>query len=133
MDAQQETTETLIETLKRLSNDYKVPIKSVRLKISKPDAHLSYTVLNGAHSLDTLTLKDALNIEKGVKGILKETLIRSTLNRCMTYLGKQAEAPINRIDLRIYTKTEEIVPTGYLFNNGKAVRPVNLDEIFKII
>jgi hypothetical protein len=132
MSAQAETTETLKETLKRLSRDYNVPISSIRLKIAKPDAHLSFTVMNESNGVGTLTLKKALGL--GAMEILKETLIRSTLNRCMTYLSGQAKAPIDKIDLRIYTKTEDVVnPTGYLFNNGKAVRPVSMDEIFNII
>ncbi len=134
MDAQKETTELLTETLNRLSRNHDLSILDVRLTIAKPDSRsLSYHVMNKQKKVQELKLKEALNIESGIKGVLKETLIRSTLNRCMDYFSKEAKSPVSTIELRIYTKTEQIEPTGYLFSSGKPVRPVSMDEIFKII
>lgn len=134
MDAQKETTETLKETLGRLSTKYNIPIKSVRLSISQPDAHLSYDVMSGKERVDRITLHEALNIpEKGVMNVLKANLIRTKLKNCMKYYGRETQAPVPKLELRIFTREEEIEPTGYLFNNGKAIRPVSMDEIFKII
>lgn len=131
MNAQTETTETLKETLARLSRDYNIPITAVRLSITRPDAHLQYAAMNGSRNVDVITLGKALNLKS--TDILKKTLIRTTLQKCLDYYGREMNAPVSKVDLRIYTPSEEVNPTGYLFNNGRAVRPVSMDEIFKII
>lgn len=131
MSAQTETTETLKTTLAKLSRDYNIPITAVRLSITRPDAHLQFTVMEGSRNVENISLAQALNLK--ATDILKKTLIRTTLQKCLDYYSREVKEPVNRIDLRIYTPSEEINPTGYLFNGGKAVRPVSMDEIFKII
>jgi uncharacterized protein (UPF0210 family) len=131
MNPQEETKETLKVTLTKLSTEYGIPIKEVRLSITRPDAHLSYSVMHSVQRVDNITLSKALNLK--ATDILKKTLIRSTLQKCLDFYSRELNEPVQSIDLRIYTPTEEVAPTGYLFSSGKAKRPVSLEEIFKII
>lgn len=134
MDAQKETTETLKETLGRLSKNYNIPILEVRLSILQPEAHVAYDVMHGSNRVDRITVHQALDIpEKGMLNVMKVNLIRTKLKSCLKYYSRELNAPVPKLELRIFTRQEEIEPTGFLFHNGKAIRPVSMDEIFKII
>jgi hypothetical protein len=90
--------------------------------------------MNGKDRVDRITVHQALDIpEKGMMNVMKVNLIRGKLKSCMKYYGRELQAPVPKLELRIFTREEEVNPTGYLFNNGKAIRPVSMDEIFKII
>ena len=133
MEDQSTTTEieqTLKEALIRLSETHNIPLTQVRLKISHPES-MSYKVMSGVQSVADLSLKEALNLT-GVLAVLKATAIRGYLLKTLTYLSNQNKASITSVDVRIYTKTDDCEPMGYVFIDGKPLRPIGLEELLKV-
>ncbi len=129
--------EVLKESISRLSKQFKIPLTEFRLNISKPDRELICMVTQNLEDVEKIDLKDAVDL-KNIKGlklvpiILKQTMLRTKLINTLNYLALQNNTPLRTVDLRIYTKTEDCEPLGYLFINKKAIRKVGLDEILTI-
>lgn len=122
------TNDTLTEMIDRLSKECRIEKKDFRLKIESKLGKMIYSVLDKKDVVKTVTLKQALDLS-GIMGAMKETVIKSYLERSITYLANKYNVQKDVIDVRICIKKDTSEPTSYLFIDKMAMREVEIKEL----
>jgi len=113
---------TLAQTIKRLSEKYRIPAKDFRLMIMKHDGILKYVVLDKTEKKGIVSLKEAIGQNGAINLAVGMSLKRAILNF-------EKECKTENIDLKILTETDDYAPRGVLFANRKAKRYVKTEEL----
>ncbi len=111
--------------LSKLSRDLNIAPKELRIKISKPDGKLEYEVMKGGDIVKKTNLATALNL-----GVVEAFVVSVKLDDIFSGLSKdkQMPIPINTLNVRIFTKTDDCYPSLYLFDGTTAKKAIRLED-----
>lgn len=120
-----EITERLKFAIKDMAGKFKVDIKSVRIKISKPEKELVYEIMKNGEVVGTVNLATALNL-----GTIETFVASRKLDEIFDNLSMKHKISKNSMNVRIYTKDDkDIKPNLYLFDGTLAKKELNIDEL----
>lgn len=117
--------------LRKLSERESISVTSMRIAIIKENGHLNYKLMEGSTIKREITLKEVLNIKK-VDVLGKEKIVFKFLHKNMGRLIEKEQLDERNVNVRLYLDAgNNHDPSAYLFNGGKAVKPINIDELLK--
>lgn len=117
--------DTLKNAIRSLSNKHGIGEKELRIAISRPEKSLKYEIMKNGDVLEETNIATALNLNAVVA-----FMVGNRLSAIVDTISKDYQVESNKINVRIYTKTDDCEPLLYLFN-GKT--PVSALDINKFI
>lgn len=114
--------------LKRSSEDSKIDRNDIRIKLSvtkgfvKNDVRL--TLMNKTNNIHDLDMKSLLSIN-----MIQSALVNTFLSNTLLKLGSEIGAKDEDVNAKIATRTEDFYPVVYLFNGGKYIREITMEEL----
>lgn len=115
--------DTLKNAIRSLSKKHSIGEKEVRIKISKPSDSLRYEIMKNSDVLEETNLATALNLNA-----ITAFMVGNRLNTIVDSLSKEHGVPENRINVRIYTKTDDCEPLLYLFDETAPKQALDIDK-----
>lgn len=116
--------DTLTSAIRSLSKKHNIQTNEVRIRISKPEDSLKYEIMKNTDVLDETNLATALNLNA-----ITSFMVGNRLNTIIDSLISNYQVPSNRINVRIYTKTEDCEPMLYLFDGVTPKAPLDIDKL----
>ena len=116
--------DTLTSAIRSLSKKYNIQPVEVRIRISRPSDSLKYEIMRNTEVLEETNLATALNINA-----ITSFMVGNKLNTIVDSLVSDYQVPSNKINVRIYTKTEDCEPMLYLFDGVTPKAPLNIDDL----
>lgn len=116
--------DTLKNAIKLLSKKHDIDVKELRIKISKPQDTLKYEIMKNKEVLEQTNVASALNLSSIVA-----FMVSNRLNSIMDDLVKEHKIKTDKINVRIYTKTNDCEPLIYLFDDKEPKCPLDI-EVF---
>lgn len=114
--------------LKKSSEESKIDRNDIRIKLSvtkgfvKNDIRL--TLMNKLNNIHDLDMKSLLSIN-----MIQSALVNTFLSNTLLKLGSEIGAKDEDINARITTRTDDFYPVVYLFNGGKYIREITIEEL----
>lgn len=118
--------ETLKNALRRLSEKHGVKETELRIKISKPEDSLKYEIMKNSEILEETNVATALNLNSVVA-----FMVGNRLKNIIDTIAKEHSVAENRVNVRIYTKTEDCEPLLYLFDETTPKIKLEIDKFTK--
>lgn len=115
--------DTLKNAIRNLSAKYEIGEKEIRIKISKPNGNLKYEIMKNSQVLEETNVATALNLNAVVA-----FMVGNRLNTIVDSLSKDFSIPEQKLNVRIYTKTDDCEPMLYLFEETKPVQALDIDK-----
>lgn len=103
--------DTLKNAIGSLSKKHDIDAKDLRIRISKPESSLVYDIMKNKEVLEQTNVATALNLNSIVA-----FMVGNRLNAIIDELKNEHKLEENKINVRIYTKTEDCEPLIYLFD-----------------
>jgi len=126
-------TETLKESLDKMSEKHEIDKGRVRINISKIDGVMNYEIMNGKDVIKVSSIKEILGLSAlNPVDMMKSSAIRGYLSDSLCYLSNNERISIDHVELRICFKKESDLPTSYMFIGGKAIREVTVEELITV-
>lgn len=116
--------EALVNAIRSLSKKHEIDTTELRIRISKKDESLKYEIMRNKDILEETNLATALNLNT-----ITAFMVGNKLNTIIDTLSKNYQVALSKINVRIYTKSEDCTPLLYLFDGVTPKTPLNLDEI----
>ncbi len=113
----------LQRALSNLSKNLNIAPKELRIRISKPEGKLEYEVMKNADVVRKTNLATALNLN-----VIEAFAVSMKLDSVFADLSKQNGLPINSLNVRIFSKTDDCYPSLYLFDGTTAKKAIRLEE-----
>ncbi len=117
------------DALKKLSDESGIDKKNIRIKLSLEKNRLlgnslKITIMNNKEHVKDIKLGDFIHLNACelivVGGFLKNTLSKK---------ASESDILIEHINARIFTKTDDCYPSVYLFDLGKPIKEITLQEL----
>ncbi len=115
--------ETLKNAIRSLSKKHNIDEKELRIKISKPEKSLVYEIMKNKDVLEQTNIATALNLNTAVAFI-----VGNRLSSIINSISIENDVPMESINVRIYTKTDDCKPLLYLFNSKTPVKELDLSN-----
>jgi hypothetical protein len=115
--------DTLKNAIRSLSNKHGVDEKDLRICISRPQSNLKYEIMKNGDILEETNIATALNLNSVVA-----FMVGNRLSSIIDSISKEFSVESNKINVRIYTKTQDCEPLLYLFNGKTPVAPLELNK-----
>lgn len=115
--------ETLKNAIRRLSEKHRVKETDLRIKISKPKDSLKYEIMKNSEVLEETNVATALNLNSIVA-----FMVDNKLKSIIDTIAKEHSVAENRVNVRIYTKTEDCEPLLYLFDETNAKSSLDINK-----
>jgi hypothetical protein len=115
--------ETLKTALRRLSEKHGVKETELRIKISKPEESLKYEIMKNSEILEETNVATALNLNSVVA-----FMVGNKLKNIIDSIAKEYSIKEDRVNVRIYTKTNDCEPLLYLFDETNAKSPLDINK-----
>ncbi len=115
--------DTLRNAIRTLSEKYEVDPLKFRINISKPNKDLEYHIMSYNKIISSTNLASALNL-----GTLKAFAAGIKLNSIFSKLSNENQIEKSRMNVKIYTKSDDFTPLLYLFDGEVAKRKIELAE-----
>lgn len=126
-----ETQEIVLKiqnALKKCSLDSSIDKKDIRVKIVIDKGFIADSVrcslLNKTDFVHDIEIRNLLGLNP-MEAILVSKYLSGTLGK----LAENENIPKENVNARIYTKSEDYTPSVYLYNSGKAIRPITIEEL----
>ena len=116
--------DTLKNAIRSLSKRHSIGEKELRICISKPEKDLKYDIMKNGVILETTNIATALNLNS-----MTAFAVSMKLNSVVGKISRDYNIPENRLNVRIYTKTDDCEPLLYLFDDKTAKESLDLDEL----
>lgn len=114
--------------LKKCSLDSGIEKRDIRIKIVIDKGFIANNVkcslLNKTDFVYDIEMRNLLGLNP-----LESTLVSKYLSGTLAKLAEEENIPKENVNARIYTKSEDCTPSVYLYNLGKAVRPITVEEL----
>lgn len=115
--------DTLKNAIRNLSAKYEVGEKEIRIKISKPNGNLKYEIMKNSVVLEETNVATALNLNAVVA-----FMVGNRLSAIVDSLVNDFGVAEDKVNVRIYTKTDNCEPLLYLFNDTTPVQGLDIDN-----
>lgn len=116
------------QALEKCSLDSGIDKKDIRVKIVIDKGFIANNVkcslLNKTDFVYDIEIRNLLGLNP-MEAILVSKYLSGTLGK----LADNENIPKENVNARIYTKSEDFTPSVYLYNLGKAVRPITVEEL----
>lgn len=126
-----ETEEIVLKiqnALKKCSLDSSIDKRDIRVKIVIDKGFIADSVrcslLNKTDFVHDIEIRNLLGLNP-MEAILVSKYLSGTLGK----LAEKENIPKENVNARIYTKSEDYTPSVYLYNLGKAIRPITVEEL----
>lgn len=114
--------------LQKCSEDSGIDKKDVRVKIVVDKGFIANSVkcslLNKTDFVYDIEMRNLLGLNP-----LESTLVSNFLSGTLKKMAEKDNIPVENINARIYTKSDDYYPSVYLYNMGKAIRPITVEEL----
>lgn len=128
------TTKELKAALLVASKQFDIPILEARIKIACPkgDGAAQYFILRRNTEVGEMTLKKLLGI--GIVDLFqKEAKVTSFMNVALGSLAFKNQMPLNKVNIRIYTKdADNGTPLLTFLKNDEVVQHLTVEDIFEL-
>lgn len=114
--------DTLKNAISLLSKKHKIDVKELRIRISKPEDTLRYDIMKNKEVLEQTNVATALNLNSIVA-----FMVSNRLSSIIDELIKEYKIESNKINVRIYTKTEDCEPLIYLFDSKEPICSLDIN------
>lgn len=108
----------------KLSEKHNLSIKDIRIKISRIGGKLNYDIMRKGEVLENVTLAQALNLNA-----FETFMANNKLEQIFERLSNVNSVPQERMNVRIYTESDDCSPLFYLFDGTEAKRSLSYNEI----
>jgi hypothetical protein len=115
--------DTLKNAISFLSKKHSIDVKELRIRISKPEDVLRYDVMKNKEVLQQTNVATALNLNSIVA-----FMVSNKLSSIVDGLIKEYNMESDKINVRIYTKTEDCEPLIYLFDGKEPKCPLEIEK-----
>jgi hypothetical protein len=126
-----ETTEIILKiqrALEKCSLGSGIDKKDVRVKIVIDKGFIANNVkcslLNKTDFVYDIEIRNLLGLNP-MEALLVSKYLSGTLGK----LANNENIPTENVNARIYTKSEDYTPSVYLYNMGKAIRQITVEEL----
>ena len=117
--------DTLKNAIRSLSSKHSIEEKELRIAISRPEKNLKYEIMKNGQVLEETNIATALNLNS-----VAAFMVGNRLSAIIDSISKDYNVQSNKLNVRIYTKTDDCEPLLYLFE-GKT--PISALDINKFI
>jgi hypothetical protein len=115
--------ETLQNAIRSLSNKHGISEKDLRIAISRPNKNLRYEIMKNGDILEETNIATALNLNSVVA-----FMVGNRINAIVDSIAKDYKIDQSKLNVRIYTKTEDCEPLLYLFEGKTPVTALDLNK-----
>lgn len=126
-----ETEEIILKiqrALEKCSLDSGIDKRDIRIKIVIDKGFIANNVkcslMNKTDFVYDIEMRNLLGLNP-----LESTLVSKYLSGTLSKLGENENIPMQNVNARIYTKSDDYYPSVYLYNLGKAIRPITVEEL----
>lgn len=116
--------DALKNAISSLSEKHNLAPTDLRIKISKPEKKLEYHIMNKGDIIQETNLATALNLNTMVA-----FMVGNKLSAIMESLVSKYKIAPDKINVRIYTKSEDCSPLLYLFDGSDAKEKIDLESL----
>jgi cellobiose-specific phosphotransferase system component IIB len=114
--------------LEKCSLESGIDKRDVRVKIVVDKGFIANSVkcslLNKTDFVYDIEMRNLLGLNP-----IESTLVSNFLSKTLKNMADQDGIPVENINARIYTKSDDYYPSVYLYNLGKAIRPITVEEL----
>jgi len=104
--------------------------------ISLQDVRIKMRLTESLNSTECITLNKTEEVGEltwakvlGLKMVLKSMIV-GTITKMLTKLSEENSIEKSEVNVRVFAKDMKANPTLYLFNGGKRIKEVHLNELF---
>jgi hypothetical protein len=115
--------DTLKNAISLLSKKHNVNVVELRIKISKPENSLVYDIMKNKEVLEQTNIATALNLNSIVA-----FMVANRLSSIIDGLVVEHGIEESKINVRIYTKTEDCEPLIYLFDGKEPKCQLDIEK-----
>jgi len=116
------------QALEKCSLDSSIDKRDIRVKIVIDKGFIANDVkcslLNKTDFVYDIELRNLLGLNP-----LQAKLVSNYLSGTLKKLAEKNNIPDKDINARIYTKSDDYLPLVYLYNQGKAIKPITVEEL----
>jgi len=116
------------QALEKCSLDSSIDKRDIRVKIVIDKGFIANDVkcslLNKTDFVYDIELRNLLGLNP-----LQAKLVSNYLSGTLKKLSEKNNIPDKDINARIYTKSDDYLPLVYLYNQGKAIKPITVEEL----
>ncbi len=116
------------QALEKCSLDSSIDKRDIRIKIVIDKGFIANSVkcslLNKTDFVYDIEIRNLLGLNP-----LESTLLSGYLSKTLSKLGEAEGISKENVNARIYTKSDDYYPSVYLYNLGKAIRPITVEEL----
>ena len=116
------------QALEKCSLDSGIDKRDVRVKIIISEGFVAdgvkCSLMNKSTLVHDIEIRNLLGLDP-----LKSKLVSNYLSSTLKKIAKNDGIPAKDINARIYNRNENFYPSVYLYNAGKAIREITIEEL----
>jgi hypothetical protein len=115
------------EGLKKCSEEYSIDREKIRIRIERSKGLLGGVKL---FLMEGKELRNEVKLGK-VMGLsmIEEPFVSGYLDKTLCKYAEECGIDKNKVNARLYTEEEDFTPSCYLYNEGKAIKEITIEEL----
>lgn len=115
--------DTLKNAIRSLSKKHGIKETELRIAISRPENDMKYEIMRNGNILDETNIATALNLNSVLAFV-----VENRLSAILDSISKEHRIEESKLNVRIYTKTDDCEPLLYLFEGKSPVTALELNK-----